>query len=215
MAQDDLQAVINGCLDENNPAAKAEFVKLFHRLIASTVIKSARRFGTASTELVDDLIQETYLRLFAEHARILRDLRADSGGGVFGLVQAVAFSTVQDYFRRQLAVKRGGGARVHNIDSIDQTAQAAPSVAYEREILLQKIDALVREVAAPATMQRDRCIFWLYYRHGFTTKAIAELPFIELGAKGVESVIHRLTADVRTRIVALPPAASSAGRSLP
>ena len=44
-------------------------------------------------------------------------------------------------------------------------------------------------------------IFWLYFRQGMSTKEIASLPTIGLGAKGVGSVIERLKHCIRDQIV--------------
>ena len=55
--------------------------------------------------------------------------------------------------------------------------------------------------ASGNTADRDRTIFWLYYRQGLTTKAIATLPAIGLTIKGVESTLGRLTKMVRKRMV--------------
>ncbi|HEU4434467.1 MAG TPA: hypothetical protein VFR51_13875, partial [Pyrinomonadaceae bacterium] len=73
--------------------------------------------------------------------------------------------------------------------------------AMEREILLREIDAHLNASLSGGTADRDRTIFWLYYRQGFTTKAIALLPAIGLTIKGVESTIFRLTKLVRRRMV--------------
>ena len=53
------------------------------------------------------------------------------------------------------------------------------------------------EIAPRETVARDRLIFWMYYRQGFTAKAIAAIPSISLTVKGVEGVIQRLTGQLR------------------
>ncbi len=49
--------------------------------------------------------------------------------------------------------------------------------------------------------ERDRMIFWLYFRQGMSTKEIASLPTIRLGTKGVGSVIERLKHGIREQIL--------------
>lgn len=44
-------------------------------------------------------------------------------------------------------------------------------------------------------------IFWLYFRQGMSTKEIASLPTVGLGAKGVGSVIERLKHAIREQIL--------------
>jgi RNA polymerase sigma-70 factor (ECF subfamily) len=182
-----------------------EFVRRFHNVIASTVIKSARRFENVSREIADDLIQDTYLHLFEHDCRTLRQFRFQSEAGIFGFIQSVAFSTVQDYYRGKLAEKRGGKAKLVSLDAgigLQQPAGKPPD--HDRELLLEAIDALLCRLAPSATARRDRQVFWLYYRQGFTAKAISELPSIGLSAKGVESLIQRLVSEVRRAILEMP-----------
>jgi RNA polymerase sigma-70 factor (ECF subfamily) len=61
-------------------------------------------------------------------------------------------------------------------------------------VLLREIDEAIDRIAAS---KRDKTVFLLYYRQGFTALAIAQVPGIELTAKGVESCLHRLTAQLR------------------
>jgi RNA polymerase sigma-70 factor (ECF subfamily) len=118
------------------------------------------------------------------------------------LLKTIAFSVVQDHFRAQLTEKRGGGRRQEHLEDVDN---ANPSPARgmrqaEREILLREIDEFLSTVTSPGTRERDRCIFWLYYRHGLTARAISQIPALALTEKGVESTIWRLTQQVRQEL---------------
>ena len=148
-------------------------------MIAGTVARCARRFGETSAELIDDLVQDTFLKLCANGCRILRDFRPQSPDAIFGFLKTVAFNATLDHFRGGMAEKRGIGL---------------PEA--EREILLREIDENMPPDASP----RDRQIFWLYYRHGMTARAIGEIPGLGLTQKGVESVIQRLIGYVRGRV---------------
>jgi RNA polymerase sigma-70 factor (ECF subfamily) len=48
--------------------------------------------------------------------------------------------------------------------------------------------------------ERDRVMFWLYYRQGYTAEEIARLPAIGLTAKGVESALRRVTVWLRAQV---------------
>lgn len=48
--------------------------------------------------------------------------------------------------------------------------------------------------------RREQVIFRLYYRQGLTAKEIASIPAFGLSVKGVESVILRITNQIRERI---------------
>jgi RNA polymerase sigma-70 factor (ECF subfamily) len=55
---------------------------------------------------------------------------------------------------------------------------------------------------AGADRDRNSKIFWLYYRAGLSAAAIAALPGIGLSTKGVESLILRITRELRERMSA-------------
>lgn len=197
-----LQELISRCASQNDASALLEFVQLFHRVIAATVIKTAGRFGALRADLIDDLIQDTYTRIFADRCRILKGIRVEDKARLFGFVQSVAFSVVQDHFRQQFSQRRGGGAPLVSMDAAQQMGEHGQAAdRCERDLLLDKIDRLLCEVAPPETMKRDRLIFWLNHRSGFSAKEIAELPSIRLSEKGVESVLHRLMTDLRAKIL--------------
>jgi DNA-directed RNA polymerase specialized sigma24 family protein len=105
-----------------------------------------------------------------------------------------------------MAAMRGAGRRESSLDSYLESTVAGrdglPDV--ERDILLSQIDSILSSQPEPGIPPRDRQIFWLYYRHGMTARAIAAIAHIGLTAKGVESVIQRLTALVRQRLVDSP-----------
>jgi RNA polymerase sigma-70 factor (ECF subfamily) len=45
--------------------------------------------------------------------------------------------------------------------------------------------------------ERDRALFWLYYRQGFTAEEIAGLSATGLTPKGVESALRRVATWLR------------------
>jgi RNA polymerase sigma-70 factor (ECF subfamily) len=64
----------------------------------------------------------------------------------------------------------------------------------EWRLLLRDIDDFLKK---PPVSERDRQIFWLYYRQGMSAKEIAALSSLSLSVKGVESVIVRLNQLIR------------------
>jgi RNA polymerase sigma-70 factor (ECF subfamily) len=54
--------------------------------------------------------------------------------------------------------------------------------------------------APKVVAERDRALFWLYYRQGFTAEEIAGMTAIGLTAKGVESALRRVTIWLRGEI---------------
>ncbi len=102
-----------------------------------------------------------------------------------------------DHFKVRHATKRG--SRLLSKTEFDITLQTgAKKDPVEDRILLREIEELVDRIT---DTDRDKLVFLLYYRQGFTAKAISELPGIDLSEKGVESCILRLTRLLRQHIV--------------
>jgi len=201
------EELIRACVNTGDTNAWEEFVRRFRPVIAGTVIRTARRFGENVPQLIDDLVQDTYLKICSNRCRILREFQPEAAEAIFGLLKTVALSVTQDYFRGRLAGKRHSGWREIALDRYAESALASREglPPAEREVLMRQIDEQLPAASEAATRERDRQIFWLYYRHGMTTRAIAAIPAIGLTQKGVESAIQRLTHHVRTRLAESKP----------
>ncbi len=191
------QELLKVCVTQAGAEAWEEFVRRFQPLIAGVVARTAMRWTDVSAGLVDDLVQETYLKLCTDEFRRLREFENRFEDAIYGFLKAVAYNVTMDYFKVRHATKRGSQLLSKaDFDTALQTASKENSV--EDQVLLQEIEDLVNRITET---DRDKLVFLLYYRQGFTAKAIAELPGIELGEKGVESCILRLTRQLRQHIV--------------
>jgi RNA polymerase sigma-70 factor (ECF subfamily) len=165
------------------------------------VTKTIRRWVTLNPNLIDDLVQETYLKLCLNNFRALRQFVSRHENALFGFLKVVALNTVQDHFRSSYSRKRGTGMGEAQLDcSAFSAVLNCPSEDVERGILLQANDKCLDAHIHSPNFARDRVIFWLYYRHGLTAKAISRLPPIRLSVKGVESTILRLVHLVRLKM---------------
>lgn len=191
-----LPDLIRLCLESDNAASWEELQSSIQPVIAAVILRVVRRFPDAPPRLADDLIQETFLRLCDHRCRVLRESLGQPADRILGLLRTIAFNVTMDHCRSTLAMKRGAGKSSHPLDAYAEHAAAGlDGIANtERQILLDEID---RFLSAAGTRPADRHIFWLYYRHGMTLKAIAALPGMEVTQKGVESTIQRLTSRVR------------------
>jgi RNA polymerase sigma-70 factor, ECF subfamily len=196
------QELVQLCVDHNQKAAWEEFVRRYQPPIACAVRKSARLWIRPTPALVDDLVQDTYLKLFANDFRALREFDFQHANAVFGFLKTVASRVVIDHFRGEWNDKRGGGQETVNVDAVADFVPSSRCSAQkvEHEITIHEADEVLKSQASEPNFVRDYCIFWLYYRHGFTAKAISKLPGIGLTVKGVESTLLRLTKLVRSKM---------------
>lgn len=184
-------------------ASWREFVERFQRVIATVACRVARRWGENAQEVVDDLVQETYLKLCSDQARILREFQSSHPDAIFGFLKVVAANVANDHFKRLHTGKRGADV-TRPWEHAERTASASghgDAASMERAMLIGEIDSCLRSEVPPEMRERDCTIFSLYYRQGLTAKEIAALPSIGLSVKGVESTLHRLMRLVRTHLV--------------
>jgi RNA polymerase sigma-70 factor, ECF subfamily len=199
--------LIHACAESNDRACWEEFVSRFHRPISLSVIRTVRHWASnVPPQLVDDLVQETYLKLCTDKCRLLQAFAQQHPEAIDGYVKMIACNVAHDHFKAHHSQKRGGGKDQDSLSEIDPGAGSnTPGSAetIERQVLLNQIDQCLRSCAIGPEKERDRTIFWLYYQQGMSAKSIAALPAIGLTPKGVESSILRLTRLVREQIVQL------------
>jgi RNA polymerase sigma-70 factor, ECF subfamily len=198
------EELILACRQTDDIAAWEEFVHRFHRLIAMVALRVARRWGEPSPQQIDDLVQETYLKLCGDNFRMLRKFKSHHPGAFYGYLKVVTANLVHDHFKAAHSSKRGSGTIEIAADEkipLGSALGAGSAVkSSERGILMREIDAALARVAAGPHLERDRKLFWLYYRVGLTADAIAGLPSIGLSTKGVESSLLRLTRLLREEV---------------
>lgn len=198
------EALIQGCVN-GDASAWNEFMRRYHRLIAGVVFRTTQKWRESSPTTMDDLIQEIYLKLCADEYRLLRAYDPKQPDAIYGYLKVISANVVHDRFKALHTEKRGGDQIVEELTTLENRSDfdeaSGSKHAMEREILLREIDAHLNASLSGETADRDRTIFWLYYRQGFTAKAIASLPAIGLTIKGVESTILRITKLIRSRMV--------------
>src|SRR5882724_5353716 len=98
--------ILNACLETGSESAWIAFVQRFQPLIAGSISRVLRRYGTSSPALIDDLVQETYLRLCRDNCRSLREFKARHEEAIFGYLKVIAISVALDHVRSRAATKR-------------------------------------------------------------------------------------------------------------
>jgi len=194
------------CFHSTDETAWAEFVRRFHPLIARVAIRVAREWGEESKQVVDDLIQDTYLKLFENRRDLAERFKPAHTDAIFGYIQVFTTNLVHDRFKASRSQKRGGGLTTSlgdkSEDAFSLKKSLSPPLAdLDRVVLIRQIESCLQSIAPGETGRRDRQIFWLYYRAGLTARAIASLPAIGLSTKGVESTLTRLGSQIRDQLL--------------
>jgi len=198
-----LKDLIRACANRGDAAAWAEFVRRFQGFIAAVALQTARKWGVTSADLIDDLVQETYLKLCTDRRQMLGAFREQHADSFYAYLKVVTANTVHDHFRILHSQKRGLKLTEELAD--DSHVHLRPGTpgtleSIQRQILLNEVDAVLRSSLPKDDQIRDRQVFWLYFRQGMTAQAIADVAAFSLSVKGVESLLHRMTQLVREQI---------------
>jgi len=193
------------CIKTKESAAWEEFISRFHRCIVLTVVRTARQWGETSEAVIEDLTQDTYLKICQEECRVLRRFQSLKTGTFRGYLTVVVANFVHDHFKGAQTAKRGKGRRASSLEDLKHEAsdQASSAREIEQNIFANEVKSALKRLSASRSAERDCRIFWLYYRHGITANAIAGLPTVGLSVKGVESVIGRLARLVRAELTGI------------
>jgi RNA polymerase sigma-70 factor, ECF subfamily len=198
------------CADGCDDAAWAEFVFRVGTPISLTAMRTASRCREWSPSIVEveDLVQETYRKLCKDGWKLLRNFAVQHPGAILGYLRKTAANATIDYLKHFRSLKFGG--QQPHVSTTDVDPEARKEVRGSQEgigfgVLLKEIDGYLKRGLTGPDRERDRMIFWLYFRQGMSTEEIASLPTVGLGAKGVGSVIERLTRCIRQEIIGSVP----------
>src|SRR5580700_7857603 len=192
------------CLGSGDEPAWTEFLRRFQPLLIRTIVKVAGHWGKRTPQIIDELLQETYLKLCSDRESILKSFHPAHPDSVYGYLKVFAANLAQDHFKAARATKRGGSLRIESTEdssaAIHSMASSSQHQLIERSVLMKEFEDIVATLVAGPNADRDLLIFWLYYRSGLAANAIASIPSIGLTTKGVESTLQRLTTQLRDHV---------------
>jgi RNA polymerase sigma-70 factor (ECF subfamily) len=142
----------------------AEFIRRFHPLISTVALRTARQWGEPLPGLLDDLVQEAYLKLCADDCRLLKNFRSQYPCAIFSFLKVVTANVVHDHSKASRAAKRGAGGFLENLDDhqsngryLTSNSSRSTSSTADQTILFEEIDrCLIRSVAAPELPRSHR-----------------------------------------------------------
>lgn len=197
MAQEEIpiRELLQLCLSTDAEKHWREFVRRTQPRIANVIINTVRRWKHPAPSLVDDLIQETHVKLFDNDKKALRSIKNEHENTIFGYLKVVASNVVRDHFRKP-------GNKADEVELSDAVVPPGPQDRERREFLDKKeqVKRILATLSSSETYERDLAIFWFFYEQGYTAKEISQMSHLKLTVKGVEAVILRLTRYVRERL---------------
>jgi RNA polymerase sigma-70 factor, ECF subfamily len=183
-----LVRLLSSCLNSNADDLWQELVRRVQPVIALAIVRTFYRYShrRPDSDVVEDLVQQTYLRLCADNYGILRKFEKQDDPAFLAYIRTMATNAAIDRLR--------SGSRTFEPLDPEMSGQAKDTLL--EGALLSAIDKHVK-ICAGREAGRDRRIFWLHYRLGFTASEIARMPQFGLSPKGAETLLLRLTRCVR------------------
>ncbi len=203
-----LKDVVCLCAGPSDNDAWEEFIFRVGKPISLVIMRTASLWGNPSRALVEDLVQSTYLKLWEGGCRLLRDFAIQRPEGILGYLKKTAANATHDFFKHGHSQSSGGDQPHVSTSDVDPEGGIEAHGSQEKiafGVFLNEIDEHLKRCLTGPDQERDRLIFWLYFRQGMSTKEIASLPTIGLCAKGVGSVIERLKHGIRQQILGTRP----------
>src|ERR1051326_5236125 len=155
--QTPIRELLGLCLSSEDQGLWQDFVQRTQPLIANVIINTLRRWRDPSPSLVDDLLQETFLKLFANNRKALRSIRNEYEHTIFGYLKVVASNVACDHFRQPKN-------KVEEVELTDPIVPPSPDGFDRLQFvrLKEKIQACLDRHSSSETYKRDVTIFWFY-----------------------------------------------------
>ena len=197
-----IRELLQVCLDSGGEDAWSEFLSKIQGPIAAVISRTLGKMSQRST--VDDLIQNTWVKLFDNDKAALRRIRNEHENSIYAYVRSAAFHMAHDHIRGLVP-----DVSLEELVSFEPTNSKWTNVF--KDLRRDEVDRCLKTLSSDPNFERDYTIFWLYYEQGYSARETSELPRFSLSESGVEGVLLRLTRYVKGRLEPPQAPASSVG----
>lgn len=198
-------------------ARDADWTSLVRRLdpmLRRTLAALGRSYGVYLTrDLLDEVIQETWLRLLQNDRRALRGCRGGTEATILTYLRRVARSALVDWLRARAALKRGALVEIgadleagleEDAEAVELPSRVSdPADAIYAQQLRCRFRRECRGVARPGgTGLRDTWITERMVVDGWNPQEAADV--VKLAPATVATVVGRMRRELRRRGLAMP-----------
>src|SRR5512147_2884911 len=117
-----LEEIIALCAGPRDDEAWEEFISRVGKPISLTIMRTASLWGEPSRPLVEDLVQATYLKLWEDGCRLLRDFAVQHPEAILGYLKKTAANATHDYFKHDHSQSSGGDKPHVSTSDVDPEA---------------------------------------------------------------------------------------------
>jgi RNA polymerase sigma factor (sigma-70 family) len=196
-------------------ASWQEFVRQYDLFIRAAVTRTFQRKHRRDPDrtqqfrddLVDDLVQAVYVRLFGKGSRPLPSPRREYP--LLQYLSIVSSNVVRDYFREFGALKRPkvtfsldelleGSGDPHARREVRELVDPTPTS--DRVLLARdEVDRALQQAVSPRNRQRDTLIFKLHYYDELTVAEIRVALNLELSLESIGILLKRIKEKLKSQ----------------
>ncbi len=205
------------CLWRECADCDADWGPLVDRLepvLRQLLAAQAQSYGVPSTkDVVDEVVQETYLRLFQNNRKVLKECRGRSEMAIKSYLRRVARSALIDWMRSRGAKKRGRDTSISidkpdpdadefgDFDLADDTKHPLDAI-YSQELRFRFRRECWRAASRRTTALRDAWITERIVIDGWTSREAARA--VALPPATVATVLTRMRRELRRKGLHMP-----------
>lgn len=218
--------LVRACAAARDERVWDEFVSRYNRFICLAVLRAysqrgGQRYRSLDVDLINDLVQEVYLKVFESTRGALRGFRGENDAAVYVYFGRVALSVVVDHLRRNGARKRGTETVSLDAAIVDEDGReisladrlVAPGSTPEQEavasILRSQVSQILTGSLRGRNADRDAEIAEAFIFDGCSLAEIAERFGGRMRESGIKSSIRRTSIRLRGEISRLERFAGS------
>jgi RNA polymerase sigma factor (sigma-70 family) len=186
-----------------------KFISRYDHFIRQTITSAVYKWMAAAgyervQTMIEDLVNETYCRLFQNDCQVLRVFKCRYENSIFAYLRTVALSVLSNqmrtYRRKQAfeqlqafdgAPENQNGKRVDG-GTLGADLGGAATQAVECKSLEQMVRAGLRAAFRDANVNRNFIIFKLHFLHGYNSHEIARIKGLGLSERGVGNTAGRI-----------------------
>src|SRR5215471_21330138 len=127
-----LKDIVFLCAGPSDEDAWEEFVSRVKMPINYIIRRTASLWGEPSRSLVEDLTQVTYLKLWEDGCRHLRDFAIQHPAAILGYIKKTAANSTHDYFKHGYSQSSGGNKPHVSTSDVDLEAGKGADGSQER-----------------------------------------------------------------------------------
>ncbi len=195
-----------------NPRCEAvarEFILRYDRCVRQTIAAAIYKWMAAAgyervQTMIEDLVNETYCRLFQNDCQVLRAFKGRYENSIFAYLRTIALSVVSNQMRlyhRQQALEQlhafdGAPEKLDGTPGNDEASISdfgvAAMQAAECQSLEQTVYAGFHAAFRDVNVNRNFIIFKLHFLYGYRSHEIARIKGLGLSERGIGNTADRI-----------------------